>query len=376
MNHYRICVYAICKNEEKFADAWMDSMQEADAVVVLDTGSTDHTVEKLRARGAQVYQETISPWRFDAARNRSLELVPEDAEICVCVDLDERFEPGWREKLEAAWQPGTHQAEYRYTWNFNPDGSEGWVFWIDKIHARQGFQWQYPVHEVLRYTGPKPRRLVTAEGVQLNHYADPAKSRAQYLPLLELAVEEKPQDPRALHYLGREYFFRGEWDRCIDTLERYLALPDARWTEERCSSMRYIAQANLRKGQREEARRWYFRSIGEAPWLREPWLDLAALLSEEGDWPGVVYLTGTALRIQERPRGYFSEGYAWGSAPYDLAALGYYYTGDLPRALEMAETALHLSPEDERLKKNCALIREKLEQYISPSLQETGANLK
>ena len=53
MNHYRICVYAICKNEEKFADAWMDSMQEADAVVVLDTGSTDHTVEKLRARGAQ-----------------------------------------------------------------------------------------------------------------------------------------------------------------------------------------------------------------------------------------------------------------------------------------------------------------------------------
>lgn len=376
MNHYRICVYAICKNEEKFADAWMDSMQEADDVVVLDTGSTDHTVEKLRARGAQVYQEEISPWRFDAARNRSLELVPQEAEICVCVDLDERFEPGWREKLEAAWQPGSHQAEYRYTWNFNPDGSEGWVFWIDKIHARQGFRWEYPVHEVLRYTGPAPRRLVTAEGVQLNHYADPAKSRAQYLPLLELAVQEKPQDPRALHYLGREYLFRGEWDRCIEILERYLALPDARWTEERCASMRYIAQASLRKGQREEARRWYFRSIGEAPWLREPWLDLATLLSEEGDWPGVVYLTEAALRIQERPRSYFSEGYAWSSVPYDLASLGYYYTGDLPRALKMVETALRLSPEDERLKDNFALIREKLEQAAQPPAQETEANLK
>ena len=54
MNHYRICVYAICKNEEKFAEAWMDSIQEADIVVVVDTGSTDHTVEKLRARGARV----------------------------------------------------------------------------------------------------------------------------------------------------------------------------------------------------------------------------------------------------------------------------------------------------------------------------------
>jgi len=58
---------------------------------VLDTGSTDDTAEKLRQRGAQVTVETVSPWRFDTARNRSLELTPEDADICVCTDLDEVF---------------------------------------------------------------------------------------------------------------------------------------------------------------------------------------------------------------------------------------------------------------------------------------------
>ena len=359
MNRYRICVYAICKNEEAFADAWMDSMGEADAVVVLDTGSTDQTVRKLQARGALVYQEKIDPWRFDTARNLSLALVPADADICVCTDLDERFEPGWRAKLEAAWTPGAAQAEYRYTWNFNPDGSEGWVFWIDKIHTRQNFRWEYPVHEVLRYTGSAPRRTVSAEGVQLNHHADPAKSRAQYLPLLELGARERPDDPRALHYLGREYFFRGEWEKCIETLERYLALPAARWPEERCASMRYIARSWLQKGRRDEARRWWFRAIGEAPWLREPWLDLAALLCEEEDWQGVLYLTGSALKIQQRPRGYFSEGDAWGSRPYDLAALGYYYTGDYTRALAMADQALARSPKDQRLIRNRALILRK-----------------
>ena len=41
MGKYNICVYAICKNEEQFADRWMDSMSEADQVVVLDTGSGD-----------------------------------------------------------------------------------------------------------------------------------------------------------------------------------------------------------------------------------------------------------------------------------------------------------------------------------------------
>ena len=50
----KIVVYAICKNEEKFVDRWMDSMLEADQVVVLDTGSTDGAAAHLRERGAVV----------------------------------------------------------------------------------------------------------------------------------------------------------------------------------------------------------------------------------------------------------------------------------------------------------------------------------
>ena len=80
----------------------MDSMSEADDICVLDTGSTDDTVEKLRARGAHVEQKVISPWRFDVARSESLKLIPKDADICCCIDLDEQFRSGWREKLERA----------------------------------------------------------------------------------------------------------------------------------------------------------------------------------------------------------------------------------------------------------------------------------
>jgi len=44
----KICVYAICKNEIKWIDRWLDNMSEADAIVVLDTGSTDGSFEKLQ----------------------------------------------------------------------------------------------------------------------------------------------------------------------------------------------------------------------------------------------------------------------------------------------------------------------------------------
>ena len=58
----KIAVYAICKNEAQFVDRWMDSMSEADEIVVLDTGSSDNTVELLEARGAAVTVETIFAW--------------------------------------------------------------------------------------------------------------------------------------------------------------------------------------------------------------------------------------------------------------------------------------------------------------------------
>ena len=81
---YKICVYAISKNEEKFVDRWYESIKDADYICVLDTGSTDDTIEKLKSHGINVQSKIITPWRFDTARNESLKLIPNDADICIC----------------------------------------------------------------------------------------------------------------------------------------------------------------------------------------------------------------------------------------------------------------------------------------------------
>ena len=359
MRTYKVCVYAICKNEAAFAGRWMDSMSEADQVVVLDTGSSDGTVEKLRARGAQVTVEEISPWRFDTARNRSLELVAEDADICVCTDLDEVFHPGWREALEKAWVPGAGQATYRYTWSFNADGSEGVVFWYEKIHTRHGYQWVHPVHEVLKWVGEgSPGPIVTAEGVRLDHHPDPAKSRAQYLSLLELSVQEEPNDDRNVHYLGREYMYRGRWDDCVRTLKKHLNMATAVWRDERAASMRYIARACWNKGDTAQARDWYLRAITEAPHLREPYIDLAVMLYALEEWDGVLYFTSCALSITIRPRSYICEAAAWGSLPHDLRSIAFYHTGAYSEALAEVKKALELEPENQRLQANLELMEQ------------------
>lgn len=352
----KVVVYAICKNERAFADRWMASMSEADEVYVLDTGSTDGTPQRLEELGAHVTVEAITPWRFDVARNRSLDLVPADADLCVCTDLDEVFQPGWREKVEEAWTPGVDRLLYRYTWNFLPDGREGMVYWYDKMHRRWGCRWVNPVHEVLQFEGGEPQTRYV-EGVHLEHHPDQNKSRSQYLPLLELAVEENPENDRNVHYLGREYFFYRRWEESIAMLKRHLALPSATWADERCASMRLLAKDYFALKMEGEGERWLLRAAGEAPHIREPWLDLADLYYHREDWHGVLWAVNRALAITQRPRTYISEAVAWGEHPWDLASLGYYYTGQLGKALEAAQKAAELAPDEPRIQTNLQLIQ-------------------
>ena len=358
---YRIYVYAICKNEEAFAARWAESMAEADGIYVLDTGSTDRTVEILEQNGVHVTKARVEPWRFDAARNRSLRLVPEDADLCVCTDLDEVFHPGWRTAMERALHGGAKRLRYRYTWSFLPDGREGCVFWTEKAHARFGFRWVHPVHEVLEYEGGCCGSAEAA-GVQLDHHPDLQKSRGQYLPLLELAVHEEPDNDRNRHYLGREYMFRGEWERAVAVLKEHLAMPRAVWRDERCASMRYIARCLRQLGRGEEAALWLHRAIAEAPHLREPYLEFADLLYRQKDWCGVIFMVNRALTITERPRTYICEPFAWGSFPYDLLSIAYFHLDQFESALKNAEKALELAPDDTRLQENCALLAQKLQE--------------
>jgi len=359
MGKYKICVYAISKNEEKFVDRWMDAVSEADEVIVADTGSEDNTVERLRARGAKVYEEVISPWRFDVARNRALSHVPEDADICVSNDLDEVFEKGWREKLEKAWTPDCTRARYLFTWSYNKDGTPKKQYPMEKIHRRKDFRWVHAVHEVLEYTGKDPEKIVWVEGMVLNHYPDTSKPRSSYLPLMELAAKENPQDDRNMFWLGREYFYHGRYDECIATLKNHLELPSARWDEERSASCRFMSSAYKAKGNIREAKRCLYRAIAECPRVREPYLHMARLGYELKEWMLVYCMVDSALKITSKTGSYLMEPDAWDYHLYDLGAIACYWLGMGNKAIEYAEKAAAMEPDDERLKNNAEIIKKR-----------------
>jgi len=351
-NKYKICVYAICKNEEKFVDRWMDHVSAADVVILVDTGSTDNTINKLKKRGALVYSIDATPFRFDYSRNECLKFIPDDIDICVSSDLDDVIEDGWREHLENAWTKDSTRGLYLYNWSVNADGSPAVQYTWSRIHARHGYKWIYPTHEILDYFGEGEEKEVYIKGLVYNHYPDPSKNRSLNLPLLKLAIKENPNSSRNLYYLGREYMFDSSWDDCILTLKEYLKLPTSDWEDERSSSMRFIAKAYWEKGEILNAKKWFHKAISESISSREPYVGLSLLAYQEKDWVSVYYYANEALKIKEKSFTFANDANSWDYTPYDLAALGCYNLNMITKAIEFSALAIKLEPNNERLLNN------------------------
>lgn len=341
----KIAVYAISKNEEQFVERFCESAKDADLVIIADTGSTDKTAERARECGAVVHEIAIMPWRFDKARDAALALVPRDVDVCISLDLDEVLMPGWRQELERVWKLGeTTRMRYKFDW------SMGVVFYSEKIHARGGYHWHHPCHEYIRADKRTAESFATTDMLLVKHLPDPTKSRGQYMDLLKMSVEEDPHCPRNAFYYARELTYYERWEEAIKELKRYLAMPTATWECERAYAMRLLGISMDKLGQ--DGMYWFRSACAEAPYMREPWVELADACYRRGNWEECYGAATGALKITHRALNYTVRPESWGPKPHDLAAIAAYRLGLKEKAREHGARALELSPHDGRLLKN------------------------
>lgn len=354
MKKFKICVYAIAKDEEKNVEQWYNSMKEADAVYVLDTGSSDNTVSKLKELGAIVEQKIINPWRFDVARNESLKLVPEDTDIYVCTDLDETISPGWRKELEEIWEEGTNQALYEYIYTKNSSGVPTLTFQFDKIHNKD-YEWECSIHEVLKYTGPGKRKTVKLPNVKFTHHRDLTKDRSIYKKLLVECADERPNDARTARLLIREYVKYKEWENVIKATEKYFKIERKCLKVYDATAKRYMGRAYKNLKKYDEARKCYQEAIELAKEYRDPYLELAFLEKELYNYDTAIELIKQALTIKEKDLRIVPETFSWSERPYKELAELYKNKGKFKEAYEnilLAEKINSKNKDIQKLKKD------------------------
>lgn len=357
----RIAVYGICLNEAANVDGYMASAADADLVVMADTGSSDDTADRFRQAGAIVHDLRVIPWRFDDARNAALALVPADVDVCIALDLDNRLPPGWRALVEAAFVPPVNQLVYASVWARTADGAPR-RFLDNRIHARAGFRWIGPCHEYLAPSGG-PVHVASVPELAIEQAMDVGKSRAQYLPLLQMAVAERPDDRRAAHYLGRELAFTGRLAEAIAEFERYLAMAPPRHDAERSATLRLMAECARGLGDAERALALCHQAVEENPTLRGAWTDLAAAHYGAENWDACW---ATARQAAGRPDvvGTYGEE-AWSAVlPEDLAAISGWKLGHRAEALAFGRAALAKAPGSERIRANVAQMAKALGETV------------
>jgi glycosyltransferase involved in cell wall biosynthesis len=95
-----ISVLILTLNEELNIEACLESVAWCDDVVVLDSFSSDRTVDMARARGARVEQRRFD--NYAAQRNFGLNDIRYDNGWVLMLDADERVTPELREEMRTA----------------------------------------------------------------------------------------------------------------------------------------------------------------------------------------------------------------------------------------------------------------------------------
>lgn len=290
----KIAVYAIAKNESANVIRWLESVHEADGIFVLDTGSTDDTVELLQEAGVTVKRWSVDKeFRFDNARNASLDLIPLDYDLCLCLDFDEVLVSGWRKPLDDF---EGEAANYTLIFSFDSDGNVTCSYPRFAVHKRRGFLWKYPAHEVL--VGLKNQKVENLP-ITVIHLPEKQKPAGHYLPLLRKGYEEHPNDPRCVQYLARELMYCGQYGQAISLFEHHANIEIH--PQFKSESFRYIASMHTHLDQLGESEAAYFKAIAAFPEAREAFCELAFLYFLTGEYEAAIGQIRTALRVVEKP---------------------------------------------------------------------------
>lgn len=285
----KLSVSMIVKNEEQVLSRCLDSIKDADEIVILDTGSTDKTAEIARQYGNVRYIAGLYFWKdnFAEARNECLKLCTGD--WILGIDADETLEDGGIAKIKEAMEK---TREFK-TMNFRVVSLSGnnehrqprvfkrcsEIFWIGAVHNYLSISEKNDVDIIVFY------------GYSPTHKDDPDRA----LRILKKEIENNPKLIREKYYLAREYLYRKDYITSLYWYDRYLEagswapeVTDAWLMKAKCLWYLYrgedarnaCLQAIKRNANFKEALKFMAEISGPVNRIR--WLDFSEKASNEG----------------------------------------------------------------------------------------------
>ncbi len=229
MSGPKLSLCMIVKDEEKFLPGCLESVKNiVDEIIIVDTGSTDRTVEIACSYGAKIF---FFEWKndFSLARNESLKHAT--GEWILILDADERLNPGQEEKIKRYLQTN-FDALYVKVINLGRDGNPEVVNEYPRLfRKKEGIKFEGKIHEqiapsILRADGKLAKTDLTI--THLGYGQSPEVMNKKYernLSLLLEQVKENPYDAYAYYHIGVIKILKGEKNEGIEHLKKAISIP-------------------------------------------------------------------------------------------------------------------------------------------------------
>ncbi len=231
----KLSLCMIVRDEQEMLPGCLASLKDAvDEMIVVDTGSTDATVEIARSFGAKVI---FHEWSGSFAEARNVSLDAAGGDWLLVLDADEVLVAEDASLLRSltgrTWREAFYLAETNYTGDLD-DGTAVTHNALRLFRNRPSYRYEGRLHEQIahRLPGFLPERI-EATGVRIEHYGylgavrDSREKSRRNIELLRLQQAEGV-DSAFLHYnLGSEYAAAGEPAAAIPELERAWTMSQA-----------------------------------------------------------------------------------------------------------------------------------------------------
>lgn len=307
----KISAAVITKNEEEDLPAWLECMQHlAEEIIVVDTGSTDRTVEIAKAAGAKVVH---FDWIDDFAAAKNFAIDQTHGDWVLLLDADEYILPEEYEKLK--------ETIARYDRDESVIGlASDWIN-IDKkknnAYISKGYQirvfrklpelrYVHMIHELLQYRGEGRKKMPYVSDFSIYHtgYSSgrmPAKFERN-LRLLKLSQEKYGPRGGDDMYLADCYYGLKQYEKAIEHAKAYLDGDDrAAGGENRPFSI-WIQSLMLLKRPLSEIVPVTERALRELPCCAEFKMQEGFVRFGEGDYFGAEKCYREAEKIYARAK--------------------------------------------------------------------------
>nr|MDE5753197.1 glycosyltransferase family 2 protein [Oscillospiraceae bacterium] len=251
-----ISLCMIVKNEEPVLARCLACMKDiADEIIIVDTGSEDHTKQIAAQYTDQIYDYL---WQddFAAARNFSFSKAVMDYQMWL--DADDVIAPESQKELLKLKQNLTADVVMLpYHTAFDTEEKPIFTYYRERILKRsRNFFWSGAVHETITPSG----KIIYAEPAILHKKLvinDPDRN----LRIFEKQLEHhKILTAREKFYYAQELFYHQQYEKAMKFYIEFLSQPDG-WVEDKIPACRQLAFCCLQSGETESALQAVFQRV-------------------------------------------------------------------------------------------------------------------